>query len=117
MGEPDTRWFSRKQTLDKEKSKSPAFIRFFRSPCSLFVASLISWPVLLLSLFFCNWLDLPHLAMYFTVAICGLGFACSELSAVDCGQPFFKQHRRLCASFACWAVVGLISLWLFPFLF
>ena len=100
-----------------DKADPGPLARFFDSPFSLFLAGLFSWPLLFVALALCAWLGLPHLALYLTMLILSVGFACCELSALDCAQPILPQLRRLLTVFCFWALVGAAGIHLCPTLF
>ena len=87
--------------------------RFINSPKALFIASMASWPVVFAMLAVCAGVDSPRLAFYLTTLIASIGLACAEMSVVDCGRSFYRQHPRLLAAFSCWAAMGLVTLRLF----
>lgn len=89
---------------------------FMTSPWRLFIASMASWPLLFLVVLACTRLGLPLLALHLMLFIVSAGFACCLLSALDCGRPFYQQHRRLLAALAAWALAGAGSQRLFTFL-
>jgi hypothetical protein len=116
MKEMGNVWFCGPSTCSPSAPKLSALTRFLNCPKALFIASMATWPVVLGALALCAKLDSPRLIQCLTAFIAATGFACAELSVIDCGQSFYKQRLRILAAFFCWAAIGLVILRVFAFL-